>query len=63
MPRVRIRPDTSVVPSTTPMEPVMVDARAKIRTAGMAIMYPAEAAVPCITATTGFFSATVPMAW
>eukprot|EP01037_Dinobryon_pediforme_P005717 gene5715-5780_t len=44
------------------MEPVMVLGLAKTRRAGMAIMKPPEAAVEPITATTGFFAATLAIA-
>ena len=52
------RPETSPVCRITPIDPVSVASRAKIRCAGRAIIYPADAAVPRMTATTGFTAAT-----
>ncbi len=59
MPSFSSRPVTSVVCSTTPMEPVTVPSRARMRSAASATMYPAEVATCPITAMTGLFFATL----
>ena len=57
-PSLDSRPEASPVSRMTPIEPVNVASRAKMRAAGTETMYPAEAAVPPITATTGLTAAT-----